>query len=77
MPVLRLDTSRLLSSDAEAELAAAVGWAAERVGKGPVLIAPARHRRRSPACRRNTDGTRRAAIEQATARIAAALVDRA
>ncbi|MFO1115210.1 MAG: 3-oxo-tetronate kinase [Beijerinckiaceae bacterium] len=77
MPVLRLDTSRLLSSDAEAELAAAVGWAAERVGKGPVLIAssapPEEVARLQAQHGREHAG---AAIEQATARIAAALVDR-
>lgn len=76
MPVLRLDTGRLLSGEADAEIAAAVAWASERIAKGPVLIASS-----APpdqvASLQSKHGREHAgaAIEQATARIAAALVD--
>ncbi len=77
MPVLRLDTSRLLSGDAEAEIAGAIAWAAERIGAGPALIAssapPEEVARLQLQHGREHAG---AAIEQATARIAAALVEK-
>ena len=77
MPVRRLDTARLLSADGDTEIADAIAWAAERIGKGPVLIAssapPEEVARLQAGHGREHVGV---AIEQATARIAAALVDR-
>ncbi len=76
MPVRRLDTARLMSGAAQ-EIADAVAWAGERIGAGPVLIAssasPDEVARLQAAHGRDKAGH---AIEQATAEIAAALVDK-
>jgi uncharacterized protein YgbK (DUF1537 family) len=77
MPLRRLDTARLLSAAAAQEIAGAVAWAGERIGAGPVLIAssasPDDVARLQAAHGRDKAGH---AIEQATAEIAAALVDK-
>jgi 3-dehydrotetronate 4-kinase len=77
MPVRRLDTARLLSPEGDQEIADAIAWAGDRIAKGPVLIAssapPEDVTRLQASHGREHAGL---AIEQATARIAAALVDK-
>src|SRR5262249_22791167 len=76
MPVRRLDTARLLSNDVTAEVADSIAWAAERIGRGPVLIAssapPEDVIRLKASHGREKTGS---AIEHATALIAAGLVE--
>lgn len=75
MPVLRLDTERLLAGSDE--ISAAVAWAGERIAEGPVAIAasaaPEVVSRLQARYGREASGH---AIETATAAIAAELVER-
>lgn len=77
MPVRRLDAARLVSGEAEAEIAAALDWAQERLAHGPVLIAssgtPEEIARLQSAHGRDHVGH---AIERATSTIAQGLVAR-
>lgn len=75
MPVLRLDTEKLLAGSDE--ISAAVGWARERIAQGPVAIAasaaPEVVSRLQARYGREASGH---AIETATAAIAGELVER-
>jgi uncharacterized protein YgbK (DUF1537 family) len=75
MPVLRLDTEKLLAGSDE--ISAAVGWAGERIAQGPVAIAasaaPEVVSRLQARYGREASGH---AIETATATIAGELVER-
>lgn len=75
MPVLRLDTEKLLAGSDE--ISAAVGWAGERIAQGPVAIAasaaPEVVSRLQARYGREASGH---AIETATAAIAGELVER-
>lgn len=75
MPVWRLDPERLLEGDAEIE--AALAWAGERIGAGPILIASSAGPETVRALQARHGGDRVGhAIEGALARIAEALVAR-
>lgn len=76
MPVRRLDPERLLAVG-EAEIEAAVAWAGEHVGAGPVLIASSAEPETVRALQARHGGDRVGhAIEAALARIAGDLVAR-
>jgi uncharacterized protein YgbK (DUF1537 family) len=76
MPVLRLDTEKLLTDGAR-EIAAATAWAGERLTAGPVLIASSAAPGEVKALQARHGGGRAGhAIESAMASIAAALVER-
>lgn len=74
MPVLRLDTEKLLAGSDEA--GSAIAWARERIGAGPVAIAasapPDAVARLQTKYGREASGQ---AIEEATSKIALALVE--
>lgn len=81
MPVRRLDAARLVCGEAEAEIAAALDWAQDRLTQGPVLIASsgtpeevarAQAAHAGPAAREAVGH----AVEQAMSRIAQGLVAR-
>jgi 3-dehydrotetronate 4-kinase len=75
MPVLRLNPERLAAGDAEGEVAAALAWAAERLAAGPVLVASSGTPEQVQALQRvHGREASGAAIERATAAIAAGLV---
>lgn len=75
MPVLRLDTEKLLAGSDE--ISAAIAWAGERIGEGPVAIAasaaPEVVSRLQARYGREASGH---AVETATAAIAGELVER-
>lgn len=73
MPVLRLDVERLLAGSDEVD--GAIGWAIERIGQGPVLLASSASAQQvAVAQARHGRDAAGHAIEQAMAAIAEALV---
>ena len=75
MPVLRLDTEKLLAGPAELE--AAIAWASERLAAGPVLVASSAAPDAVRALQARRGGAEVGhAVEAALARLAAELVAR-